>query len=184
LEQRASESRARRWIAGAVVIAAAGCATAGSRHDPRADEPGWFARRGRDLLAIFDADLSLGPGFGVRAAFTRDAQLGFMALGPWEQGASAPTWTCVAGKRGDQFGAWQIRDLEYGLSPWYRSDAALARIGREERGWQGDLAQTRETQFSVQLHVALIGIELGFDPAALGRFFAGLVGGESGPPPP
>lgn len=178
------EQRGRRWIAGVVLLAAAGCQATGAAGAPADGEPGWFARRGRDLLAIFDADLSLGPGIGVRAAVTRHAQLGFMFLGPSEQGPTAPTWALVAGKRGDSFGAWQIWNVEYGVSPWYPSDASLARIDREEKIWRGDLAQSRGTQFSVQLHVALIGIEFGFDPAALGRFLAGLVGVETGPPAP
>jgi hypothetical protein len=180
------EQRGRRWIAGAVLLATAACQTTAAPGAPTAEPPGWFARRGRDLLAIFDADLSLGPGLGVRAAFTKNAQLGFMVLGPSEQGPTAPTWALVAGKRGDEFGAWQIWNVEYGVSPWYPSEGTLSRIDRpndqDQKTWRGDLAQSRGTQFSVQVHAALIGIEFGFDPAALGRFLAGLVGVESEPP--
>lgn len=176
------EQRARRWIAGAVLLAVAGCQATEAPGAPPAEPPGWLARRGRDLLAIFDADLSLGPGLGVRAALTKHAQLGFMVLGPSEQGPTAPTWALVAGKRGDEFGAWQIWNVEYGVSPWYPSEGTLSRIDHEEKTWRGDLAQSRGTQFSVQVHAALIGFEFGFDPAALGRFLAGLVGVESEPP--
>ena len=181
------EERARRWIAGVVVLATTGCATIGSpgrgAAGPPADEPGWFARRGRDLLAIFDLDLSLGPGVGVRAAVTRHAQLGFMMLGPTETAHLTPTTALVVGKRGDQFGAWRIEDQEYGLSPWYPSDATLQRIDAEQESWRGPLAETRGTMCSVQVHAAIIGVEFGFDPAALGRFVAGLVGFEGEPAP-
>jgi hypothetical protein len=165
----------------------AGCATGqgagGALGDAPADAPDWFTRRGRDLLAIFDLDLSFGPGIGVRAAVTREAQLGFMLLGPTESSQLIPTSAVLVGKRGDQFGAWRIDDREYGITPWYPSDANVQRLDRAEPAFKGDLARTRGTQFSVQVHLALIGVEFGFDPSALGRFLSGLVGGEEEPPP-
>lgn len=173
--------------------AASGCAIPGPGQDSAAtpgpsaaapaEPPGWFARRGRDLLAIFDGDLSFGPGIGVRAAVTRHAQLGFMFLGPSESSMITPTTALLVGKRGEEFGTWRIAATEYGLSPWYPSDATLQEYGADAKRWRGDLAQTRGTQFSVQLHLALIGVEFGFDPVALGRFLSGLVGYEGEPDP-
>jgi len=178
----------------AAALAAAGASGCAALQEPRGDGApapaeesggfgGWLARRGRNLAAIFGGSVSLGPGFGARAALTERMQAGALFLGGSGRSHFLPEETVVAGKVGEHVGAWKVRDEEYGLSPWYVCSAQTARIDAADRKWQGDLARTRSTAFSLQVHAALIGVELSFDPAPIGLFFAGFFGYEPPPEP-
>src|SRR5262249_13016768 len=171
----------------AAALAAAGASACAALQEPRGDGApapaqesggfgGWLARRGRNLAAIFGGSVSLGPGFGAPAALTERMPPGALFLG----GAGRAV---VAGQVGVHVGAWKVRDEKYGLSPWYVCSAQTARIDAADRKWQGDLARTRSTAFSLQVHAALIGVELSFDPAPIGLFFAGFFGYEPPPEP-
>lgn len=161
-----------------LVVPACQSTEAGAPEAGRGAAEGWLAHRGRDLAAIFDASVTLGPGLGARVGATRHVQAGFVLLGPTATSRQLPTRAIAFGKRGDQIGAWQIEDAEYGLSPWYVGHATLERTdgGGDGAKFDGDLATTRGTQFSLQLHLALIGADVAFDPMALARFFVGLFG--------
>jgi len=148
------------------------------------EPPGWWARRGADLRASFECAVAFGPGLGARVTATRWLQVGGLAIGPAEgHSRLAPFPQRSAGLRAGEFRSETLRALEYGLSPWYASEAVLL---DDEGGppWRGDLAATRATQLAAQVHLGVVGATLGFDPGAFLRLLAGLVGIEPDPQTP
>jgi hypothetical protein len=148
------------------------------------EPPGWWARRGADLRSSFECAVAFGPGLGARVTATRWLQVGVLAIGPAEGNSRlAPFPQRSVGLRAGELRTETLRTLEYGLSPWYASEAVIL----DEEGaapWRGDLAATRETQFAAQVHLGIVGATLGFDPIAFVRLLAGMVGLESGPDEP
>ncbi len=146
--------------------------------DPGA-RPTFWQRRAAELRASFDCELLFGPGLGARVTATRYLQAGALAIGSAEIDSNVTALPEFAA--GLRAGAWRsesLRGAEYGLSPWYTSDFAIRGGGLAQ--WRGDLAAERGSQFSAQVHLALVGLTLGFDPLAFARLLAGLVGQEEG----
>jgi len=173
-------SRAEASVAAALLLAAAGCATsppASPGAAQRREEVGYFAARARDLARVFDLSLHLGPGLGARLSATRRAQIGWLAVGPSEGGARLIEAMDVAvGLHDGEVGAWTVRSIEYGVSPWFYGDEFVRRVASDESSRRIDPSEQRATRLSAQVHLALVGAEVGFDPVALVRFFTGLVG--------
>jgi hypothetical protein len=184
-----------RGVAGGLLLlfAAGGCAVAPAAPRDDGAPVGWLERRRRDLVAIFDGDLSFGPGLGARVAVTRHVQAGFMLVGPTRDSRVLPVRTLSFGKRGEALGIWSVEDVEYGLSPWYVGEGTLRRVDRPLPPVHGDFSAERGTALSVGVHLGLVGAEFSFDPIALVRFISGLFGDagagapeepEIPPPPP
>jgi hypothetical protein len=86
------------------------------------------------------------------------------------------------GVREGEVGAWSLRQIEYGLSPWYQSEALIRPVPSAVDEQRIDPSSTRDARLGAQVHLGLIGLEAGFDPLAFVRFVAGLFGLESAPP--
>ncbi len=138
----------------------------------------FWGRRAAELRDCFEAQLHFGAGLGARVTATRWVQAGALVVGSAEMESNvAPLPASSLGLRA---GAWRrerLRGSEYGLSPWYSSDVT---VSGSQNVWRGDLATERGSEFSVQAHFAFIGATLGFDPLAMARLLAGLVGQEEG----
>ena len=146
------------------------------------EKPGYFAARGRELSRVFDFTFSIGPGIGVRAAITRHLQAGLLAID-----SSPPTphylrpVNVTVGLRDGEVGEWSLRQVEYGLSPWYHADALERRLETDETEQRIDPSARRGNAISAQVHLGVAGVEAGFDPVEFGRFLIGLFGfGEGG----
>jgi hypothetical protein len=135
-----------------------------------------------DLAKSFDCTLHLGPGLGFRAAVTRWFEVGLIAVGPAEAPThDLPSVNVAAGVRNGEVSAWSIESVEYGVSPWYHADTLQARLDPRGTERRFDPTNERGVKQQLQLHLALIGIELGFDPRSFGCFVADLFGRT--PPP-
>lgn len=175
---------ARLTVFGALgELGAVGCTTAPvepSVGNPAGalESPSYWERRRDEFARSFECTLLVGPGLGARATATRFVQAGLLVLGPTDrQSMVAPLPERQVGLRDGEMRSESLRTLEYGLSPWYSSDALLF-DGADRGSWRGDLAATRGTEFSAQLHLGLLGASLGFDPVAFGELLFGIVGWE------
>ena len=188
-ERRRSAGAAR--LAGVLLgvpsmLAAFGCASArqddGADAAATAESPGYFAARGRELARSFDLSLSIGPGLGVRAAVTRHAQLGILAVDATDPAPHhLQPFNVTVGLRDGRLGAWSLRQVEYGLSPWYYAEALERPLESSATEQRVDPGAARGTGLSAQVHLGIVGAEVGFDPVEFGRFLIGLFGfGEGG----
>lgn len=157
------------------VALAAFAACAGPRRN-------YFEARAHDLGRCGTLALSLGPGFGARVTVTRYAQAGLLALESAEQSSQlAPDGNLTVGLRRGEVGAWSLREVEYGLTPWYGGDQEIRPLHATSPSIRSDPTVERGTECSAQVHLALIGAEVGVDPIAIVRFVGGLIGlGEAG----
>jgi hypothetical protein len=177
--------RRRAEFLSALLLAAAGCASEGSPQDPEsAPPPGYFAARGRELAQILQLELFLGPGLGARVSVTRHVQLGLLAVGPAEhEGHLLDPLSLAAGLREGEVGAWSLRTIEYGLSPWFEDEGTVRQLlpVSDASPRRFEPSDARDTSITAQVHLAIVGAEVGFDPGALVRFVVGLFGfGEGG----
>ncbi len=139
----------------------------------------FWGRRGRDLRQSFELALWLGPGLGARVTATRAVQVGWLMVGPADhESRIVPPPQLVVGLRDGAVGTWSIRTAEYGLSPWYSSDAVVTPVAPGGEPWRGDLADGRGSALQAQLHLGLVGLSAGFDPRSFGWLLLGLVGIE------
>jgi hypothetical protein len=173
-----ARSDAARAASLAALLLAGGCAAAGApARDGEPARGGWLAARGRDLARVFDLTLSIGPGLGARASLTRHAQAGLIVVDSVEPSPHhGKAVNLTVGLRDGEAVSWSLRSVEYGVSPWYRGQALVRDLDTAEGERRVDPSQARDGKLSAQLHLAIVGAEVGFDPVALWDFFAGCFG--------
>jgi len=146
------------------------------------EPPGYFEARLLDLMDILSVQVSPGPGLGARLAATKLVQIAWMWRGPAEPYGELGRWPNLTfGNTGRNWGAWDLRSYEYGLSLWYHYDEDVLEPGLPPHRWRGGYEERGASAIEASVHLALVGATVSFDPLELFDFLGGILGfGEAG----
>ena len=136
----------------------------------------WRDRRDQWMDAV-SARFVLGPGLGARVRATHWLQAGWIYSGPVDaHDQILGLDTLQFGTSGREVGSWAVRSVEYGIYPFYVHDQDVALRGEPPAQWYSTYEDRSASSFGAQIHLALVGADLSFDPIAFGRFLLGWFG--------